>query len=175
MANTYELITSATVGSTAVASVTLSSIPSTYTDLLIVTSARINNAGSAFDSMAINVNGTTGNWSQIYLLGDGGSASSGGQAYGLNPSKGWMGYAASAGGTANTFSNNVLYFPNYAGSTYKSVSIDSAVDLNQSSATLTMLADLWSSTAAIDSITFTSTGGNFVQYSTFYAYGIKNS
>ena len=78
--------------------------------------------------------------------------------------------------TASTFANGEIYIPNYAGSTYKSLSADSVTETNATGAVRAFHATLWSNTAAINQITLTpDAGGNFVQYSTAYLYGVKNA
>jgi hypothetical protein len=68
----------------------------------------------------------------------------------------------------------MIYIPNYAGSSNKSVSIDSVTENNATGAYSGLTAALFASTAAITSFGI-STGSNFVQYSTATLYGIKNS
>jgi hypothetical protein len=70
-----------------------------------------------------------------------------------------------------------MYIPNYAGSTNKSFSTESATENNGTGADLVMRAHLWSNTAAITSIKlFAANGsGNFGQYSTAVLYGISKS
>ena len=77
------------------------------------------------------------------------------------------------GATANTFASSDLYIPNYAGSTYKSFSIETVQEANQAEVYMNMIAGLWSNTAAIDSITLTPYSYSIAQYSTAYLYGIK--
>jgi len=169
MANTYTLIEAKTLGS-AVSSVTFSSIPSTYTDLSLLLSVRSTAAGTV-RNMPITFNGSTSNYSERAIQGDGSTAAS------INRSGSNIGYNYNNGGgsTSSTFSNISIYMPNYAGSNYKSVSIDCANETNATGGILTMTAALWSDTAAINSITLDGDGYNFVQYSTFYLYGISNS
>jgi hypothetical protein len=78
--------------------------------------------------------------------------------------------------TASTFSNAELYIPNYAGSNNKSSSVDGVSENNATASNMALTANLWSDTAAITSIKLTPAGGgNFVQYSTAYLYGISNA
>jgi hypothetical protein len=171
MANTFELIASSTVGSGGAATITFSSIPSTFTDLCVKLSLRNDNANTIPRSVFIGFNGTSTNESGRYLLGYNTSAQSGTLAsdmyivYGLQE----------AGTTASTFASSELYIPNYASSNYKSSSADGVIEGNTSVAQLAFTANLWSNTAAITSITFTPEVGNFVQYSTAYLYGVKNA
>ena len=144
------------------------SIPSTYTDLCVLTSARTNRAFEV-DGISVNFNGSSANFSSRYLEGFQTSAAS------------YTGttFAGSASGntaTSNTFGNSILYIPNYAGSTNKSFSADGVGENNGTSGLLDLVAGLWSNTAAITSITILpTTGTSFNQYSTATLYGIKNS
>jgi hypothetical protein len=169
MANTYKLINSNTVGSGGVSSVTFSSIPATYTDLLIVSSTRTDRASQTADWVKISFNGSTSSFSLRELEGDGTTAASytGSQlAF----------FATASTATANTFGNSEVYIPNYTSSNYKSYSANTVTENNATSANAAINAGLWSNTAAITSISFTpNIGTNFVQYSTFYLYGILKS
>ena len=170
MANTYTLIASQTL-SGATASVTFSSIPATYTDLLLKFSIR-SDATSGDSRIEFNGSGGTAYTGKI-LYADGStaaSASHAGQAY-----LSWGGLVNRSTTTSNTFANNEFYIPNYAGSNYKSVSVDGVEENNATQSYSELSAGLWSNTAAITSIKLTPSSGNYVQYSTFYLYGIKNS
>jgi hypothetical protein len=172
MANTYEAIATVTVGSGGAATMAFSSIPATYTDLLIMLSLRAENSGSAgYDFYALmSFNGSTTSASFRRLAGYSTTATSDNGTFGL--------YAASflgSTGTASTYGNAQVYIPNYAGSNNKSYSSESAAETNSVNNYLDMTAGLWSNTAAITSITFTPSAGDFEQYSTATLYGIKNS
>jgi hypothetical protein len=168
---TYIKIASNTVGAGGAASVTFSSIPSTYTDLVIKVSARCS-VGGAFYNLVIAFNGSSANYTLRWLGDAGGSAVSYTQAaFGSNH----LFYIAGDGATANTFANGEIYIPNYAGSNYKSVSADGANENNSTTIYQGISTGLWSSTAAITSLTFTCGGANFNQYSTFTLYGISNA
>ena len=170
MANTYTLIASTTVGAGGTASIDFTSIPSTYTDLMIKISSRFASTSSL---VKITYNGNTSSYSRKGLVGEAGSASS----YTANDA--FIAYTDSASfNTANTFGNADIYIPNYAGSNYKSASSDSVKEDNGTSYYVDAIgASLWSNTAAITSISLSdlSGGQNFLQYSTAYLYGIKNS
>ena len=177
MANpTMTLIASNTVGSGGVSSVTFSSIPSTYTDLKIVVSAKSSYTGSYYDNMLMTFNGVGSAYSFLRFVGSGGATSADGPF--TSQSVIYTGELDASGGsiTSNTFSNNEIYIPNYTTSNYKSISIDKTLENNSSSNyILGFAAGLWSNTSAISSITFTNASGSFVQYSTFYLYGVNNS
>jgi hypothetical protein len=170
MANTYTLIEAKTLGSNA-ASMSFTSIPSTYTDLCLLISARSTRATYSDDSLAVTFNGNTSSYSSKHLEGNGSSASSysGGSA---NVS---IYIPADGAATANTFSNNIVYIPNYAGSSNKSLSVDDLMETNATTAYMSLIAGLWSNTAAINQITLTGVFGNIKTNSSAYLYGIKNS
>ena len=170
MPNTFELISSSTVGSGGAANIDFTSIPGTYTDLCILFSGRGVRV-NASDDVKIQFNNTTTNYSDRYLLGTGSAASSGsGSSTGI-----YNLIIPASTTTANTFSNSMVYIPNYAGSNYKSVSIDVATENNATAAFLNLVAGLWSNTAAITSIKITPDNANLAQHSTAYLYGVKNA
>jgi hypothetical protein len=168
MANTYVQIGSTvTVGSGGAASIDFTSIPSTYTDLQLVYSARCVSGGPA--GILLTLNGSTSSFTARYLRGDGSSASS-------STFNRYVGAANGSGDTASSFSSNAVYIPNYAGSTNKSYSVDSVTENNGTTAYQTMIAGLWSNTSAITSLSLTVDASlTFAQYSTASLYGIKNS
>ena len=165
MPNTYTLIASNTVGSGGAATVTFSSIPSTYTDLLLKASARSSSSTGYF---TIEFNGSSSGYTSRDIYGTGSAAGSQTDTIASarsNPST----Y------TASTFASSDIYIPNYAGSNYKSLSVDTVQENNATAVTTEMLANLWSNTAAITSIVLAQVSGSFVQYSTFYLYGISKT
>lgn len=169
MAAIYPIATT-TVGSGGSASIDFSSIPSTYTDLMLLISTRNWSAGSDFTSPLIKFNNSTANYDLKYLGFAAGSAVSYNYAvFGANI----IGYQPGGTSTANSFMNTSIYIPNYAGSTNKSVSIDNVYSVNAATTGVYwgLSAGLWSQTAAINQLTLTHT--NFVQYSTATLYGIK--
>ena len=167
---TYIKIASNTVGAGGAASVTFSSIPSTYTDLLVKFSARTTET-QIYSSLNIQFNGLGNtNHSNKEITGNGASVSS--------SSVNYIGYASGANATANTFASFDVYIPNYTSSNYKSYSTDAVSENNATTAYATFHAGLWSNTAAISSITLVPTAGGsfpFTQYSTFTLYGISNA
>lgn len=173
MALTYVLIASNTLSSNA-AFVTFNNIPNTYTDLIVKGSTRTDNDFLA-DSIYVQINGTTTNYSWTFLRGNGSSASS---SRGNTESRLFMN--ASINGTlstSNTFSNWDLYIPSYLASQNKQISSYSAVEDNSTTGWNVASANLWRNTAAITSLTFTvvTANKNFVSGSSFWLYGIKNT
>jgi hypothetical protein len=170
MANTFELIASSTVGSGGAANIDFTSIPSTYTDLQLMLSAR--GASTAlYANIKLN-NSSSAIYSLKTIYGDGSTASSQSDSGATYFERFLM---VSSSYTANTFSNGMLYIPNYAGSANKSVMFDSVNENNATASQLFIVAGLWASTAAINQITLTPNTGNFAQYSTAYLYGVKNA
>jgi hypothetical protein len=169
MATTYEIIDKATAGSGGVSSVTFSSIPQTYTDLKIVVSAR---QGSGGTDIKLTFNGSSTSYSNKRLFGTGSTAASdsANTTYVSNT------MTDDSDFTANTFGNGEFYIPNYRVSGIaKSVSVDGVTENNATLALSMLTAGLWSVTDAITSITISAQIPNFVQHSSFYLYGIKNS
>jgi len=167
MANTFTLISSVTVGSGGAANIEFTSIPATYTDLLIKTSYRGTSAHIAYDT-SISFNGSSSNFAGKGLYGSGSAVNP--QSIGNTP-----GLYVGANATANTFSNGEYYIPNYTSSNYKSFYVDEVSENNASTAYIYMNGMLWSQSAAITSITLAPASGTFVQYSTAYLYGISNA
>lgn len=161
MALTY--IASASVGSGGASFMEFTSIPQTYTDLLILSSVRENDNAWVF---YLEFNGSSANRSQRRLVGNGSSASS-------NSSSTVIFTEASYTVTASTFGSNSIYIPNYTSSNNKSISIDGVSEANQTLAYMALNASLWSNSAAITSIKLVAGGGLLQQYSTATLYGIS--
>jgi hypothetical protein len=167
MANTFNKISTVTVGAGGAASISFTSIPSTYTDLCIKISARTTNVYFR-DSVSIRPNGATTNKNLLFLIGQGSTLSAGPASDIVVEIQG------NDGVTANTFGNAEVYIADYASSHNKTFLIEAVTEnSNASSNSLTLTAGLWSSSAAITSLTFIS--ASFMEYSTATLYGIKNS
>ncbi len=168
MPNTFELIASSTVGSGGAANIDFTSIPSTYTDLVVLVSARSVRAQTQ-DGMNIKFNSSTTSFTGRYLATIGTTPQSGTFTNGA-------GSIPAANATASTFSSHFIYIPNYAGSSNKSYSIDSVRENNSTTVfELDLIAGLWSNSSAITSIGFYNDNANFAQHSTAYLYGVKNA
>jgi hypothetical protein len=170
MANTYEIIASVTVGSGGAANIEFTSIPATYTDLVVLFSARTDRSGSYRDLIKLQPNSSSADGSERHIINDGGTLESGSDSFIA------AGVATASSSTANTFSNNIIYIPNYASSNYKSLSVDAVPEENGTQTYMILSAGLWSSSSAITSLKLVpNIGPNFVQYSTAYLYGISNA
>jgi hypothetical protein len=172
--STYTPIFTTTLGSAA-ASVTFSSIPSTYTDLVLVSFAQ-GQASGGDNRLQLQFNGDTAtNYSSTYLVGNGSTASS---ARDTNRSQ-IDNVTQLADSGSSSFSPFIHHIMNYANTTtYKTVlqrgndAGDTTTSYRQTGAS----AGLWRSTSAITSIVIKGGGGNsssgFSAGSTFTLYGI---
>jgi len=172
MPNTFIKIASVTVGSGGASSIDFSSIPSTYTDLVVKLSYRTTDATNTATLISNFNNDTAGNYNNRFLFGTGSSTGSGN--YTSNGSN-YHGYGNISTTTASTFANAEIYIPNYAGSAFKSSSADNVSENNATAANATLSANIWNSTSAINRVTLGVYAQNFAQYSTATLYGIKNS
>ena len=168
MATTYEAIATVTVGSGGAANIEFTSIPGTYTDLVVMASLK---GDSPLNDIQVYVyfNSNTSNYSRRLLYGDGSSAVSASASDAIAVLQNIPSFSAS------TFASTSLYIPNYAGSTNKSFSSDTVTENNATNSYAAMYAALWSNTSAITSIKLDPVNGDLVQYSSATLYGIKNS
>lgn len=162
MPATYEPIATTTLGSSA-ASYTFSSIPGTYTDLVLIVNG---GATSATYSLKMQVNGdTASNYSDTSMQGNGTTAASN-----RNTSNTSMRSEA----LPTTTLNNVWIanFMNYANTTTNKTVL---VRGNNASALVAANVNLWRSTAAITSIKvfFDASLSNILSGTSLTLYGIK--
>ena len=173
MANTFELISSVTVGSGGVSTFSFTSIPSTYTDLCLRLSLK--GTGTALPDVIMQFNGDSGsNYATKELAGTGGALSSNGPYTTTNAHF----QMNSTDTTASTFTNTEVYIPNYSISGVAKMFSSDAVNENNSVSTYVQIRIIgwkWTGTAAINSILFSTNVGAYAQYSTAYLYGIKKS
>jgi len=163
MAN-MELIETKTVGSGGAANIQFTSIPQTYTDLLIKISGRANDTGT---NLVLTLNSTS-TISSIALRGYGSGYTSDTSTTNV------LRMVEPSNFTANTFANSEIYIPNYTSSNNKSWSADGVIENNDTDSAQALIAGLTSIAAAITSITLAPNTGSFVQYSTASLYGISN-
>jgi hypothetical protein len=158
--STYTPIATQTLSSAA-ASVTFSSIPGTYTDLVVL-AAPLSGAPEEF-VMQFNSD-TASNYSSTLLWGDGTTAGS--YRTSSQPNT-YLNYYGSVGTTPNTQMFNIMNYANTT--TYKTV-IGRA---GRSASGLDAVVALWRSTAAISTIAIKlKNGNNFTTGSIFTIYGI---
>jgi hypothetical protein len=156
--STYTPIATTTLGSAA-ATVTFSSIPGTYTDLILVADT-VNASGA--DNFLLNFNSDTGsNYSVTRLNGNGTSASS---------SRGTNQTILQCGEVYSTRSTTIVQILNYSNSTtYKTT----LTRQNNAGAGVNANVNLWRSTAAITTILISTSSYNFSAGSQFTLYGIQ--
>ena len=172
---TYTLISS-NVLTTATASVTFSSIPATYTDLVVRWSARSAQA-NATTRININLNGVSGTSYSFTKLQATGTSASSANISGFD--KWWGEYVSANNATSNTFGSGELYLPNYLSTVNKPASFFSVAENNTTANGdwyVSALASLATITSAITSVALTlNTADNFMTGSSFYLYGISNA
>lgn len=167
----YFPIQSYVVPSGGAASVTFSSIPSTYTHLQIRGIARSTLAASGA-GFAMQVNSDTGsNYAAHNLLGDGASPQS--NAYTSNTYMYPSTYMPAASATASIFGSAIIDIFDYANTNkYKTMRSLYGSDLN-GSGQVGIASSVWMNTNAITSIKLYFTSSNLAQYSSFALYGVK--
>jgi hypothetical protein len=167
MANTYVAIATTTVGSGGAANIEFTSIPQTYTDLLIKTSGRTDRVATNAEFF-IKLNGDVVADAAKKLYGNGSSVGSqGGNAVGVSNG---------SNNTASTFSSTEIYIPNYTGSSAKIVSSESTQEQNGTLSYIYLVALKSLTTAAVTSIQlYPEESKNWVQYTTATLYGISKS
>jgi len=163
----FESIASAT-GTGSSATITFSSIPSTYQSLHIRGAFFATSAGS----VDITLNGVTGtSYARHILSGNGSTVAASG--------------AASLAGITDLFQSGMsstnacvalIDIHDYTSTTRnKTVRVINANDYNNTDGRIALLSGLFMNTNAVSSITFTSTSGNFTTNTQVALYGIKGA
>jgi hypothetical protein len=157
--STYSTIATTTLGSAA-SNYTFSSIPSTYTDLILVRSGGV----ASPDEIALRFNGdTASNYSYTSMSGYNGGMASG---RGSNQTQGRGGAAWTTSGN-----NTIWQVMNYANTTNYKTLLQRFNDAGDP--TVGAAVTMWRSNNAINSIQIlTVTGQNFTSGTTFTLYGI---
>jgi len=167
MAATYDSIATTTLGSAA-ASITFSSIASSWTDLRIVLNVNTTSVNTRYILMRFNSD-SGANYSYTSLGGNGSITFS---SNGINNTEIYVGDAATTSSTLPTFYTSDIF--SYAGSTYKTALSTGSADKNGSGVTERTVG-LWRSTSTINSIILLPFTGNFNTGTTATLYGIKNA
>jgi hypothetical protein len=161
--------TAQVVGAGGAASITFTSIPATYTDLVVKLSSRAATGGAVDVLVQFNSDTTGTNYTIRQIQGNGTSVSSSGG------SGNQSGTSSGSTDTTSTFANSEIYITNYRISSNKNFSTDSVTENNATTAYQTLRSGIWNNTAAITSISLVHNGGaNFAQHSTAYLYGVSN-
>lgn len=149
--------------------VTFTSIPQGYTDLIVKVSARDTKATTTGNNgFNMRINGATTGYTGKQLYGGQGTG------YGsINRNNTNIGTLTSANDTANTFMSADIYIPNYTSSNQKAHSVDSVSSTNSSTSyEVDFVAKLQSTTSAVTEITFLCDTDSFATNSTFTLYGV---
>jgi hypothetical protein len=164
MPSTYEPIATQTLGSAA-SSVTFSSIPSTYTDLILIIQAKSASGNNAYVRFG---NGTIDTGSNYSYTGVAGYSSSTYSDRYTNQTRIQLSYFATIVNNFNYISTT--HIQNYANTTTNKTIL---VRHNQAAEGTGATVGLWRSTAAINTIDINRSNVDFDAGSTFTLYGIK--
>lgn len=176
--NSYESIATTTVGAGGTATITFSSIPSTYKHLQLRIISRSDLATSDTDSLALRFNSDTGsNYAYHFLTGNGATATASAAA---SQSAAILGGEPSNSHTSSVFGAFVVDILDYANTSktkvIRSLGGYDANGVGTDKGEIRLSSSLWNSTSAITDISLKSGGSfnrGFTQYSSFALYGIK--
>ena len=151
---TYSLISSQTTSGSSTTAITFSSIPQTFTDLVLVASGTVVSGGT--DLKYTFNSDTATNYSRITVYGSGSAAFVARDVNQTGTNTGYLGTSATI---------NILNFMDYSNTTtFKNVfaRVNAGIYLGT-----------WRSTAAISSITLTTVSSSYSSGCTFKLYGIE--
>jgi hypothetical protein len=161
MSSTYEPIATTTLG-TGTSTVTFSSIPQTYTDLVIIVSARANTGSRTEFQFTTNLTGSI--YSSTFFNGYGSGVSSFRDTANTYARPGFL------SGSTDGYSINKFSIMNYANTTTRKTMVGTYANAqNEVVGFVTLIAN----TGAINQISFYSASGGFGTNSMFTIYGIK--
>jgi len=167
MATTFTKI--ASISTYGVASYEFTSIPATYTDLMIMTSIRTN-LSDTHEGLELEFNSTNANRTDRRIYANITTA------YTDTGSVMYAGRASAANNTANCFGSTLTYITNYTTTKVKMSHGFGGSQSNSTSKLMDIMVNAWNDTATITSIKIKpDSGGTIQQYSTADLYGIKNS
>ena len=156
---TYTPIATTNLGSAS--SYTFTSIPQTYTDLILIVNDVVNTSTNQGCYVLYN-NDSGNNYSRTALRASGSTASSFSQSN--NPQ-----LALGAGGSTNNPKPDIAYIMNYSNTTTYKTTLSRG---NDAGGGLDAMVHLWRNTAAITSITICENTGTFSTDATATLYGI---
>jgi len=168
----YESISTVTVGSGGTASITFSSIPSTYQHLQVRIMAK-GTRSIAIENGSLNFNGDSGNnYNDHSIYADGSNVFAGANS-GTNSSLIYT-FAGSGGASGSqVFGSGTVDILDYANTNTYKTSRTLAGYENGTAGFIGFNSGLWRNTTAITSLTLTPSVGTWLQYSSFALYGIK--
>jgi len=168
MANTFTKI--ATISTYGVSSYEFTSIPATYTDLMLITSIRTSGTATAQEGLELQFNSAVSNRSdrRFYAYINTAYADTGTAMY--------AGRASATGATANCFGSTITYITNYTTTKVKMSQSMGGSQSNSTTKLMDVMVNAWNDSATITSIKIIpDEGGTIQQYSTADLYGIKSS
>lgn len=171
MPSTYTPITAQTL-TTATTTVTFSSIPSTFTDLVLVVSnlTTTNNSSNLYGRVGNGSADSGTNYSYTILKGSTTTVASSTRQTNSNVLN-LGGYDI---GTTNTVpSMSITNFMNYSSTATNKTVLSRFSIVNGGSSEINTMVQLWRSTAAINYIQVYTNGGNLLTGTTLSLYGIK--
>jgi hypothetical protein len=150
---TYTPLATVTLGSSA-ASVTFSSIPATYRDLILVYTGLLS-VGD--ENVLLNVNGTGTTGTRVFMFGSGSTATSG------------TATTLTIGFPGGALSSTILQIFDYSATDKHKTMLFRG---NNTNSGVSAQAQRWANTAAITSLAFSPAAGTFNSASTFNLYGV---
>jgi hypothetical protein len=162
--STYIPIATNTVAGASTTTITFSSIPSTYTDLVIIAQYK----AVSNNYLMVRLNGDTGNnYSRTEIQ------STGSSVFNYNGSNEPYAYISSVYAQAGEFGTFILNFNNYSNSTTNKNILSRGNNAASSAGGTSAVINTWRSTAVVNTILLTPIGTGFDIGSTFSLYGIK--
>jgi len=161
MPSTYTPIATTTLGSAG--TVTFSSIPATYTDLIVI----VNGKATGNGQLSMRINGGTSLYSTTSLTANGSSAGSTRETAATYLQFGYYGYF-----DASNQAMAIAHIMNYANTTtFKTI-----LATERNSATgVDASVGLWRSTSAINSVEVYASGANLAAGTVVSLYGVKSA
>jgi hypothetical protein len=151
------------------ANIEFTSIPSSYTDLLVVFSLRSSRAAEN-DAVFVRINDDAANHSHRFVRGSGSGVGTGSD---LNVGFFYAVQGVGNTSTGSTFSNGMIYIPNYTGSQNKVASLDGVGENAATGAWQVLDSGLYASSNPVTSIRlYPEIGPTWMQYSSATLYGI---
>jgi len=167
MPKTYAPIATTTVSGSSTNAVVFSSIPQTYTDLVVVAFSRSASASGSQNIYIFENSDFSTNRSSKFLIGNGTTAIPSGS---LSAAAMQSGYIASNSDASNVFSTTIIQYLNYSNTGVNKTSISRS----NSAGFVDTRVKLWPVNTAISELWISNdSNNNWVAGSTFTLYGIK--
>lgn len=167
----YDSIATTTVGAGGAASVTFSSIPSTYTHLQLRLFGRSTGSNTqSYVKLEFNGDTTGSNYYSHYIQADGSTVA-------VGPNASISIHYDIAGANANTSVFGAIIFDvlDYTNTSKNTTTRALGGVDNNGSGRMNLTSGLWLNTNAVTSITLTPFSGSFAQYTSAALYGIKGN